>query len=55
VFPQGAVHMLHNTGDEEMKVVCFSLHPLTSITTSFMKTSISPSDAVHSRMTRQVE
>jgi quercetin dioxygenase-like cupin family protein len=23
LFPQGAVHMLHNTGDEEMKVVCF--------------------------------
>jgi len=23
LFPQGAVHMLHNTGDTEMKVVCF--------------------------------
>jgi quercetin dioxygenase-like cupin family protein len=23
LFPQGAVHMLQNTGDEEMKVVCF--------------------------------
>ena len=23
LFPQGAVHMLHNTGGEEMKVVCF--------------------------------
>jgi len=23
LFPQGAVHMLHNTGDEEMKAVCF--------------------------------
>jgi oxalate decarboxylase/phosphoglucose isomerase-like protein (cupin superfamily) len=23
LFPQGAVHMLHNTGREEMKVVCF--------------------------------
>jgi oxalate decarboxylase/phosphoglucose isomerase-like protein (cupin superfamily) len=23
LFPRGAVHMLHNTGDEEMKVVCF--------------------------------
>ena len=23
LFPQGAVHMLHNTGAEEMKVVCF--------------------------------
>jgi mannose-6-phosphate isomerase-like protein (cupin superfamily) len=23
LFPQGAVHMLHNTGSEEMKVVCF--------------------------------
>ena len=23
LFPQGAVHMLHNTGTEEMKVVCF--------------------------------
>lgn len=23
LFPRGAVHMLHNTGTEEMKVVCF--------------------------------
>ena len=23
LFPQGAVHMLHNTSSEEMKVVCF--------------------------------
>jgi quercetin dioxygenase-like cupin family protein len=23
LFPRGAVHMLHNTGSEEMKVVCF--------------------------------
>jgi quercetin dioxygenase-like cupin family protein len=23
LFPQGAVHMLHNSGSEEMKVVCF--------------------------------
>jgi quercetin dioxygenase-like cupin family protein len=23
LFPQGAVHMLHNSGDEEMKVICF--------------------------------
>src|SRR6478609_126817 len=23
LFPQGVVHMLHNTGSEEMKVVCF--------------------------------
>ena len=23
LFPQGAVHMLHNTGTEEMKVMCF--------------------------------
>ena len=23
LFPQAAVHMLHNTGTEEMKVVCF--------------------------------
>jgi quercetin dioxygenase-like cupin family protein len=23
LFPRGKVHMLHNTGDEEMKVVCF--------------------------------
>ena len=23
LFPQGAVHMLQNTGSEEMKVVCF--------------------------------
>jgi mannose-6-phosphate isomerase-like protein (cupin superfamily) len=23
LFPRGAVHMLHNTGAEEMKVVCF--------------------------------
>ena len=30
LFPQGAVHMLHNTGDEEMKVVCF-FAPSTSL------------------------
>ena len=23
LFPQGKVHMLHNTGSEEMKVICF--------------------------------
>jgi quercetin dioxygenase-like cupin family protein len=23
LFPQGAVHMLHNTGNQEMKVACF--------------------------------
>ena len=23
LFPQGAVHMLHNTGNDEMKVACF--------------------------------
>lgn len=23
LFPTGHVHMLHNTGDEEMKVICF--------------------------------
>ncbi len=23
LFPRGAVHMLHNTGSEEMKVICF--------------------------------
>jgi quercetin dioxygenase-like cupin family protein len=23
LFPQGQIHMLHNTGDEEMKVICF--------------------------------
>jgi quercetin dioxygenase-like cupin family protein len=27
VFPRGAVHMLHNTGTEEMKVVCFFAPP----------------------------
>ena len=27
VFPRGAVHMLHNTGAEEMKVVCFFAPP----------------------------
>lgn len=27
LFPQGAVHMLHNTGSEEMKVVCFFAPP----------------------------
>jgi quercetin dioxygenase-like cupin family protein len=29
VFPQGAVHMLHNTGTQEMKVVCFFAPPTT--------------------------
>jgi quercetin dioxygenase-like cupin family protein len=27
LFPQGVVHMLHNTGNEEMKVVCFFAPP----------------------------
>ena len=27
LFPQGVVHMLHNTGAEEMKVVCFFAPP----------------------------
>jgi quercetin dioxygenase-like cupin family protein len=27
LFPQGVVHMLHNTGSEEMKVVCFFAPP----------------------------
>ena len=27
LFPQGAVHMLHNTSGEEMKVVCFFAPP----------------------------
>lgn len=27
LFPQGAVHMLHNTSSEEMKVVCFFAPP----------------------------
>ena len=30
VFPQGAVHMMHNDGNEEMKVVCF-FAPATSL------------------------
>jgi quercetin dioxygenase-like cupin family protein len=27
LFPRGAVHMLHNTGTEEMKVACFFAPP----------------------------
>jgi quercetin dioxygenase-like cupin family protein len=27
LFPQGKIHMLHNTGAEEMKVVCFFAPP----------------------------
>ena len=27
LFPQGSVHMLQNTGDEEMKVACFFAPP----------------------------
>jgi quercetin dioxygenase-like cupin family protein len=27
LFPRGAVHMLHNTGHDEMKVVCFFSPP----------------------------
>src|SRR6476620_1498242 len=27
VFPRGVVHMLHNTGGEELKVVCFFAPP----------------------------
>ena len=30
LFPTGAIHMLHNTGTEEMKVVCF-FAPATSL------------------------
>ena len=30
LFPRGAVHMLHNTGSDEMKVVCF-FAPSTSL------------------------
>jgi quercetin dioxygenase-like cupin family protein len=30
LFPRGVVHMLHNTGSEEMKVVCF-FAPATSL------------------------
>jgi quercetin dioxygenase-like cupin family protein len=30
LFPQGKPHMLHNSGDEEMKVVCF-FAPATSL------------------------
>jgi quercetin dioxygenase-like cupin family protein len=30
LFPQGKPHMLHNTGNEEMKVVCF-FAPATSL------------------------
>ena len=30
LFPRGIVHMLHNTGAEEMKVVCF-FAPATSL------------------------
>jgi len=30
LFPQGKPHMLHNTGTEEMKVVCF-FAPATSL------------------------
>ncbi len=30
LFPTGAVHMLHNTGPDEMKVVCF-FSPATSL------------------------
>jgi quercetin dioxygenase-like cupin family protein len=30
LFPKGAVHMLHNSGTEEMKVVCF-FAPATSL------------------------
>lgn len=27
LFPQGKAHMLHNTGEEEMKVICFFAPP----------------------------
>jgi len=30
LFPTGAVHMLHNTGSVEMKVICF-FSPATSL------------------------
>ena len=40
LFPQGAVHMLHNTGHEEMKVACFFAPGRIWITTSSTRTSI---------------
>ena len=30
LFPQGKAHMLHNTGTDEMKVICF-FAPATSL------------------------
>ena len=44
LFPQGAVHMLHNTGSEEMKVVCFFAPATIWIIISLLKTWISPTD-----------
>ena len=37
LFPQGAVHMLHNTGSEEMKVVCFFAPPSSLDTYKFFE------------------
>lgn len=39
LFPQGAVHMLHNTGTEEMKVVCF-FAPATGLENYWMHESV---------------
>ena len=37
LFRQGAVHMLQNTGDEEMKVVCFFAPPADLSTYKFFE------------------
>ena len=44
LFPQGAIHMLHNTGDEEMKVVCF-FSPATGLSNYEMHEEVDFPDA----------
>ena len=37
LFPQGSIHMLHNTGDKEMKVICFFAPPSNLSTYKFFE------------------
>ena len=37
LFPQGAIHMLQNTGTEEMKVICFFAPPSDLTTYKFFE------------------
>lgn len=45
LFPQGSVHMLHNTGEAEMKVICFFAPPSDLSTYKFLEDVDFPNSA----------